>query len=515
MDGSEVQPNRRLDGPVKRPIEPAPAAASLPPAVPAVMPVEFTPQQSVEPVAPPPKFKQRQVGRASRRPWLRWTRRFALGLAVVLLVTGGVLGFKFVMAARHIITGSHGAGAPALKGITSASQLKGEGDGRINILILGVGGAGHDGPELSDTMMVASIDPKTKDVAMLSIPRDLYVKIPGHGQGKVNSANSAGGPQLAEQVVQTVLGVPIHYYIKVDFSGFKQAVDAVGGVDIYNKTSLYDPEYPCDYSQAKSCGFHLAAGQYHMNGTLALEYARCRKGTCGNDFGRASRQQDVLVALRQRALQLSTLTNPVKIAGLIDALGGHITTDLRLGDIEKLAGMLKDVDTSKINQKVLTTAPGGLLTESSGTAAGYIEYPAAGMFNYSDIQDLAHNLFIDHYITDENAKVQIENGSGISGLAGRAQTSLLAAHYTVLPAINASQYYAHTTLIDYTGGKKPYTVNYLEHRFGVTVKMQSPPPTATPTAGTTAAPVPDIVVILGADYHEPGTTITPTPSTNQ
>lgn len=471
----------------------------------------ISPAPAAQPEAPLPKFKQRRVGSARRNPWLLVIKRFAVLLVSIVVLVGAFLGFKTIMAARHIITKA-GAGAPALSGsgITSASQLKGEGDGRINILILGVGGAGHDGPELSDTMMVASIDPKTKDVAMLSIPRDLYVKIPGHGYGKINSANSDGGPQLAEQVVQNVLGIPIHYFVKVDFSGFKQAVDAVGGVDIYNKTLLSDPEYPCDTNQARACGFRLAAGQYHMDGTLALKYARCRKGTCGNDFGRAARQQDVLVALRQRALQLSTLTNPVKVAGLIDALGGHVKTDLQMNDIQKLAVMLKDINTAKINQKVLSTDPGGLLTESSGPSTGYIEYPSAGMFNYSDIQDLAHNLFVDHYITDENALVQIQNGSGISGLAGRAQVSLKAAHYNVLDPINAAQYYAHTTLIDYTGGKKPYTVNFLEHRFGVTVKRQSPPPTTTPAAG--AAQTPDIVVILGADYHEPGTTSTPTPS---
>src|SRR5207244_10638311 len=123
-------------------------------------------------------------------------------------------------------------GAPALaKAVLDPTQLKGEGNGRVNILLLGVGGAGHDGPNLSDTIMVVSIDPKTKDVAMLSIPRDLYVKIPGHGYGKINAANVYGGPTLAARTVANVIGVPIHYYAVIDFSGFKQAVDSVGGGD--------------------------------------------------------------------------------------------------------------------------------------------------------------------------------------------------------------------------------------------------------------------------------------------
>src|SRR5664279_3282734 len=149
------------------------------------------------------------------------------------------------MAGKHIIGKSSG-GAPGLLGTVDLTKLKGEGDGRVNILVMGIGGAGHDGPNLSDTMMVMSLDPKTKDVAMLSIPRDLYVKIPGHGSGKINAANAYGGPALAEQVVENVIGVPIHYYAVMDFSGFKQAVDAVGGVDINVAAPLYDPEFPCD-----------------------------------------------------------------------------------------------------------------------------------------------------------------------------------------------------------------------------------------------------------------------------
>jgi LCP family protein required for cell wall assembly len=419
------------------------------------------------------------------------------------LVVGLFLGLKVVLAANKVITKA-GKGAPALDGTITSTTLKGEGDGRINILVLGIGGQGHDGSNLSDTMMVISIDPKTKDVAMMSIPRDLYVKIPGYGYGKINAADSYGGPALSEQVVSTILDLPIDYYVQVDFSGFRQAVDAVGGVNINVATPLYDHEYPCDQGYGV-CPYYQAAGQIHMNGELALEYSRCRHdqptGDCGDDTGRAARQQQILTALRQKALSAGTLTNPIKIASLIDAVGSHVTTDLQLKDIEKLALIIKDVDPSKVVNKVPQfTGANAILTPESN-AAGSVLVPSAGEFDYSALQDMAHSIFIDHYITGENALIQIQNGSGVTGLAASVATTLTAYHYNVMnPPITASQTYAKTQIIDYTGGKKPYTINYLQQRFGVTAQKETRPPAAAATPTTPATQQPDIVVILGSDY---------------
>jgi len=427
-----------------------------------------------------------------RRRWLRWT---LVGLGIILLVAAGWFGYVLWNASHKIITKSTGH-APALAKKVTATQLRGEGDGRVNILLLGIGGGDHDGATLSDTIMVISLDPKTKDVAMLSIPRDLYVKIKTGTYGKINEANADGGPKLAEQVVQTVIGVPIHYYIQVDFSGFKQAVDAVGGVDITVAQALSDPEYPCDNNQYRSCGYYQAAGQFHMDGAQALKYARCRKGTCGLDFGRAARQQQVLVALRQKALQLSTLTNPVKLTSLINAIGDHVKTDLQLSEIEELASIAKDVDTSKIVNKVLSTdADNYLQYGPDSLGAGSVEIPKAGLFDYSAIHDFVMNIFVDHYITDENARVEVQNGSGVSGLAAKVVASLQAAHYNVAPAVTADAVTAKTVIYDYTNGQKPYTIKYLETRFGVKA-IKATAPTASPGAAA-----PQIRIILGSDYQ--------------
>jgi hypothetical protein len=251
-----------------------------------------------------------------------------------------------------------------------------------------------------------------------------------------------------------------------------------------------------------------------MDGTLALRYARSRETT--SDFDRAARQQQVTIALRTKALAVSTLTNPVKLSSLIDAIGGHVKTDMQIKEIQKLAAIAKDVDTTKMVQKVLDTGmPDSLLLDGSGLieGAGSIELPKAGNFNYSDIQDFVKNIFVDHYIVDENARIEVQNGSGVVGLAGIIAKSLLAAHYNVGTPVNAATAFPTTVIYDYSGGKKPFTINYLERRFGVkAIKISPSTPSPTPSANpsTVATPSPEIRIIIGANYAK--TTPSPTPN---
>ncbi len=432
-------------------------------------------------------------------PKLRFNKKVMLVIAALVMLGLIFVGIKVLLATSRIITRNNTGGAPALAGAVDPTKLKGEGDGRINILLLGVGGPGHEGPYLSDTMMVVSIDPRTKDVAMLSIPRDLYVPIPGFGHAKINSADAFGeqqksgnGPALAKTVVGKVLNIPIHYYVQVDFTAFKEAVDKVGGVDVTVDEALYDPEYPCAKNEGQMCGFKISAGPHHLDGATALEYVRCRKGNCGNDFGRAARQQQVMVALRAKAMSLGTLSNPATVLGLIDIIGSHVRTDLQPNEIKKLIDISRSIDTTKINHKVLDDTPEGLLTEGNVSGAGSILVPLAGLDNFTQIQQLAHTIFIDSYIKDENAAIEVQNGTTRAGLATTVGTQLRDTYkYNVVAMTTANnQNYPATVIYDYTGGKKPYTLNYLEQRFGV--KAQK----ATLPAGSTA----DIRIILGANY---------------
>jgi len=530
MNDNPTPGRRQLDGPVRRVISQPDAPEPVTPEPPAYQP-ESIDEPKLQGFVPRPiadlKIEPIEPIYVYRKPKRHGFKKKLLFIPVLLVViVVGWFGYKAVQAAHRII-GQAGSGAPALAGAIDPTKLKGEGDGRVNILVLGVGGAGHDGPDLSDTMMVWSIDPKTKDVAMLSVPRDLYVKIPASVKnraqsGKINSANALGGPNVAAKVVENVIGVPIHYYVVVDFSGFKQAVDAVGGVDIDVKQALFDKTYPCETGN-KYRPYSQPAGHIHMTGIQALRYARCRHndagiGNCGNDYGRASRQQEVIAALRVKALSLGTLTNPIKLNGLINAIGEHVKTDLQFGELKKLAAMAKDINPAKIVNKVLDDAPDSFLVGGINILpeAGYIYVPKAGVslanyFDYSDIQDFVKNIFVDHYITDENARLEIQNGSGIIGLASRITQSLKSAHYNVMSPANAPSIISQTVIYDYTNGKKPYTINYLEKRFGVKAikailpQTVSPSPMASSTSSTSASPAavvsPEIRIILGSNYQ--------------
>ncbi len=415
----------------------------------------------------------------------RSTKTIAVMSAAVLGITVVFFGVKIVLATNKVITRNNTGGAPALSsGTVVPSKLKGEGDGRVNILLMGIGGAGHPGGLLSDTMMVVSIDPNTKDTAMLSIPRDLWVQIPGKGMSKINAANAYGGPEVAKTVVAKTLDIPIHYYVQLDFQGFKLAVDQVGGINVVNATALNDSGYPCDDGGA--CPYYLAAGEHLLNGAQALKFARCREGTCGSNYGREDRQRQSLLALRQKAMAISTLTNPVKIASLIDIVGGHLKTDLQIADMAKLATIAKLVDPDSVVMKGLDD-----YTLSGMVAGQSVVLPKTG--NFGEIRNFAHSIFIDTYIKQENASIAVQNGTSRSGLAATVGALLEDTYkYNVVSTTTAdNQNYPTTIIFDYSNGKKPYTVNYLATRFGVKVQR------ATAPAGNVA----DIKIILGADYH--------------
>ena len=264
--------------------------------------------------------KARSKNRSKKRKLVYGVLIFGI---IAVLGTGAFFLTKVYQSLKKVTADKKTITATGLKGELDLAGLKGEGEGRVNILLLGVGDAGHAGQGLSDTMIFTSIDPKTHDVVMVSLPRDLWVKIPGYWWSKINAAHGfaemdkpGSGPEVAKAVVSEVLGQPVHYFARADFSGLKKGVDAISGIDIYNSSDLADPEYPCDQNESWSCGFKLKAGFYHMDGSLALKYARCRKGNCGDDFGRAARQQAVTLAMRDQALKLGNILNPIKISEL-------------------------------------------------------------------------------------------------------------------------------------------------------------------------------------------------------
>jgi LCP family protein required for cell wall assembly len=233
-------------------------------------------------------------------------------------------------------------------------------DSRINILLTGIDAASNRTNELTDTLLVVSVDPKTGQVAMISFPRDI-TRFPrydgGTYNGKINSfmSNARRHPDefpdgpLTSLVRQMsfLLGAPIHYYAAIDLAGFRRMIDLVGGVTVDNPRAINDPRY--DWLDGTH-GFKLSAGKHHLNGRTALAYVRSRQGAGDNDFNRARRQQQVLLALRE---QLTKPENLPHIPELLDAAGDTIRTNFPSERVGEMIDLAQRIDTSTVRQVVL------------------------------------------------------------------------------------------------------------------------------------------------------------------
>jgi len=350
-------------------------------------------------------------------------------------------------------------------------KLAGEDEGRINILVLGQGGAKHDGPYLTDTIMVASLKPDTKQVALISLPRDLVIPIPGFGLKKINSANAYGetrgleqGAVLAGDAIGAVLGIPIHYYARLSFSGFAQVIDDLGGVPITIEQGFSDPEYPTDTNGLTTVSFE--SGWQILNGQRALQYVRSRHGTNGegSDFARARRQQQVILALKEKLLSPATYLNPSLALRLYRNLSNSIETNFGASEATRLVQLAREVDLDNIITRVFDTSPGGLLQETIGPDGAYLLIP--NVPDYSELQKAVRNIFDVSEVTREAAQLVVENGTSSAGLAETVSTSLTIQGFKVLRYGNAShQNFPRTILYDYTGGAKPITRQLLESLF--------------------------------------------------
>lgn len=384
------------------------------------------------------------------------------------------------------------------------TKLKGEDEGRVNILLIGTGDPGHDGEGLADTNILVSVNTRENKLAMVSIPRDTRVKIDGHGSKKINEAHAYGDIPLATDTVENFLDVPVHYYVRANFTGLKQAVDAVGGIEIDNKQLLYDPEYPCDKNQWKSCGFKLQPGRQKVDGTTALKYARCRKGTCGDDFGRAARQQEVITAIRTKAMSTETILNPAKLTALIQTAGDNVKTDLSVQGMLRLNDLTKDIPNDQIVNAVFSLEPNGFLKPDPAGSSDLLPIDTT----LTSIQTFVKDIFKLGPIWKENATIVIQNGTATASLGGKLEAKLEKEKlpFTITQVTNAlKRDYTTTQIIDYTGGTKNNTKSYLEGALKVT---------ATTPEKEVKNPPQDFVIIIGSDYGNYLPTPSPSPTTN-
>ncbi|HRI35791.1 MAG TPA: LCP family protein [bacterium] len=223
----------------------------------------------------------------------------------------------------------------------------------VNVLLTGRGGGDHDAPDLTDTIMLASMNLEKKSVSFFSIPRDLYVKYPTGGSGRINEVfmraanrnkNQEEGIKALASMVEKITGQPIDFYVGVDFMGFIKAVDVLGGITVDVPEKFVDTQYP-DGNWGYTT-FSLDAGAQLIDGATALKYARSRHST--SDFDRSLRQQEILRAIKEQAFSVQNLVNPAKIRSLYLTLSEHIVTDLSIEDILYLANFVRGLDSSRM-----------------------------------------------------------------------------------------------------------------------------------------------------------------------
>ena len=428
-----------------------------------------------------------------KKPW--W--RFPLAIILVLIILiGGALAYKFVAAAQKVIV--KGISSSLTNNRLGVSQLKGESDGRVNVLFLGVGVEGESGIDLTDTMMLASFNLKNYNVSLISVPRDLYIKIPDVGYSKINTAYTygekinynGGGGGLARDTISNILGVPIHYYVAMDFDGFKEIIDTLGGIDIKVEKSIYDYNYPCANERSK-CSFILEKGDYHMDGELALKYVRSRQST--SDFDRAKRQQQVLTAIKDKAFEKQIILNPKKVYDLYNALSSHIKTDFQMPEIARVVELAKDFNIENIDSYVFNDNPNGFLYADQ-IGGAYVLKPQGG--DFSEVQKfILYLLNQEPTVKKENASIEIENGSGRNNLAASLADKLKKYNLNIVGATSADRYdYTESIIYDRTGGSKPATLDFLSKYLSAKIikvdKSQN------------NNNEPDITIIIGQNYDQ-------------
>ena len=353
-------------------------------------------------------------------------------MLVAIFFASGVGTYAFLSISDIFVKSSVESKKKTFTNSASISSITGsEDDSTISVVLLGYGGAGHDGGTLSDVIILAHVNYAMKKVTLISVPRDLWVELPVRSDKteayKINMAHAigvddvryglkepiyqgeTGGGEMAKYAVEKVTGVPVDYFASVSFDGFKEAVDLLDGIDVNVPVSFEDHYYPvkglenetCGYTAAeielfhrKFSGFELekqfecryetlsfTKGVMHMDGETALKFVRSRHSdTHGGDFARSQRQQALLTALENKLISREALDNPKQ---LLDTLSGTFRTDADLQTVEELLSVLGNPEEYTINSVNISTD--NVLANSTSSGGAYILVPKAGIENWDEV----------------------------------------------------------------------------------------------------------------------------------
>lgn len=473
----------------------------------------------------------RKMSRRDKRRWKKENRTRAqkirkriivtgvLLIAALLLAAGGYLAFKALNATGNVLNGS-------FVDLIQNEPLKEDENGRSNFLLLGTSedDPGHEAGYLTDSIMVMSINQKTKDAYMFSIPRDLYVD---YGQacmsgykGKVNvyfSCTNDGEDDAAEQdrltktqaFIGDIVGLDIQYGIHVNYTVMRDVVNAIGGEVTVNIDSR-DPRGVMDSNFDWKCGKYSQrkancppSGHFidYPNGPVTIDaehalYLAQARGdiapTYGfeqSNFDRERNQQMIAVAIRDKAMSAGTLSNLGAITGLIDALGNNLRTNVQTKEVRTLMDLAKNIKSENIKSLDFYSDENRIFTTGTLPGAGSSVYPAAGVTNYSELQAFIKKQISSEPFMKEDPRVTVLNGSGEPGVAQTAADTLTEKGFTVDLVDNAPDGTYGKVEVYQINSEKPATAAKLAKLYGVTVKTTTPPATVT---GET-----DFLIIIG------------------
>lgn len=450
-----------------------------------------------------------------KRRWLLWTTIIILGLLLGVTTAAFIAARKWSKLSFVGNQGGFFGGAKDLiQGSTGQVPIEGEKSGVVRILLLGIGGEGHDGPYLSDTIIVAQIKLDTNEVSLTSIPRDYQVKLQSGEYRKINAAFAEGYYQhkdwdeagrWARDAVSKLSGLDLPYFAVVDFSGFEQAVDQVGGVDVVVDRTFTDYQYP-NSTNGYLPPQTFTAGPQHFNGSQALVFARSRHaaGPEGSDFSRSQRQQKIIQAFREKVQKLNLVTDSGQLATLLQTFASHFHTNFTPGQILRLARIGQKMDASSVVATSLDPITGLVCPQITEETKAYILAPCAGK-STDDIQSYFKNALAIGKLAKEKSVVWIATANPKSSVYKRVESDLQQAGLTVWP-IAYNDVEPDQSVI-YEINAKPATSEYIKATLGAR-EVTVPPPNIKIDATRS-----DIILILGNNIPERFTK--PIPATTQ
>lgn len=443
----------------------------------------------------PKRSRRHKGGGKGWRPSKKFFKRLIIIVLVVAVLLAAYIGIKAFIASSKVFKGN------IFDLLGQGQQLKTDQYGRSNILVFGTSEDDPDhedaGANLTDSLMIVSIDQKNKNAAMISVPRDIWVdynkSCMAGNEGKINAVyscysddgkNEVDGANALKKNIGDNFGIDIQYYAHVNYTVVKQVVDAVGGVDVdvqgngavprgVEAGSILDRNF--DWKCRYQCYYvKYSPGVHHLDGEHALYLARARNdqgaypgyGLAQGNFDREKNQQKILTALKSKATSAGTLSNPVAVTGIIDALGDNVRTNFTGPEVKTLTSLGKDIPSDKI-KSISLVEPGNMVVTTQNYNGQSIVRPAAGIYDFSEIQSFIRGK-LNTLNGQEDSQIEVLNGSTRVGVASAKSKELKAEGISVTSVgdTDANNYPA-ISWYDLSGGKSPKTSAKIQEVLGV------------------------------------------------